>query len=138
MSSLGRRGVRIIEAPVFSDLRGSLTVTDSSALPFAPARMFVVYAVPSDQVRGEHAHRRCQQVLTCLHGSLQVSWDDGRHRGEVVLDSPSRSLYVPALVWGTQYAFTSDAVLLVLASLPYDSDDYIRSYHEFIAEFGGD
>src|SRR5829696_4713969 len=133
MSSLGRRGVRIIEAPVFSDLRGSLTVSDSDALPFVPARMFTVYDVPSEQVRGEHAHRRCQQVLTCLHGSLQVLWDDGVHRGEVVLDSPARSLYMPARVWGSQSAFTSDAVLLVLASLPYDSDDYVRSYDEFMA-----
>jgi UDP-2-acetamido-3-amino-2,3-dideoxy-glucuronate N-acetyltransferase len=137
MSALGRRGVAIIEAPVFDDPRGSLTVTDADALPFVPARMFVVYAVPSEQVRGEHAHRRCQQILTCVHGSLHVGWDDGEHRGEVVLDSPSRSLYMPNRVWGSQYAFTSDAVLLVLASLPYDSDDYIRRYDEFIARYGG-
>jgi UDP-2-acetamido-3-amino-2,3-dideoxy-glucuronate N-acetyltransferase len=137
VAPLGRRGVRLIEAPVFSDPRGSLTVTDSDALPFVPARMFTVYAVPSEQVRGEHAHRRCEQVLTCLHGSVRVLWDDGDQRGEVVLDRPQRSLYLPARVWGAQHSFSDDAALLVLASLPYDSADYVRSYDEFVAEFGG-
>jgi dTDP-4-dehydrorhamnose 3,5-epimerase-like enzyme len=133
---LGRRGVRILDAPVFQDLRGSLTVTDAATLPFVPARIFTVYDVPSKEVRGEHAHRRCEQILTCVHGSVRVLWDDGRHRGEVELSGPSRSLYVPARVWGSQYAFVDDAVLVVLASLPYDPDDYIRTYEEFVQECG--
>jgi UDP-2-acetamido-3-amino-2,3-dideoxy-glucuronate N-acetyltransferase len=135
---LGRRGVRIIDAPVFNDLRGALTVTDTAALPFTPARIFTVFAVPSKEVRGEHAHRECGQILTCLHGSLKVVWDDGRFRGEVELADPTRSLYMPPRVWGTQYAFEDDAVLLVLASLPYDAADYIRTYEEFLEECGGD
>ena len=129
--------MRILDAPVFNDLRGSLTVTEAVTLPFTPARMFTVYDVPSKEVRGEHAHRRCEQILTCVHGSIRVLWDDGRHRGEVELSSPARSLYVPARVWGSQYSFVGDAVLVVLASLPYDPDDYIRTYEEFVAECGG-
>ena len=38
------------------------------------------------------------------------------------------------MIWSTQYAFTRDAVLLVLASERYDSSDYIRDYNEFQAE----
>ena len=44
---------------------------------------------------------------------------------------------MPALVWGSQYSFVGGAVLLVLASHPYDADDYIRDYEEFVAECGG-
>jgi hypothetical protein len=32
------------------------------------------------------------------------------------------------LVWGTQYKYSADAVLLVFASHPYDANDYIRDY----------
>lgn len=131
---LGRRGVRILEAPVFSDLRGSLTATDLDQLPFRPERMFSVFDVPSKEVRGEHAHRHCEQILTCLHGVVHVLWDDGEQRGQVELDRPSKSIYVPPMVWGSQFRFSENTVLLVLASLPYDADDYIRTYDEFLLE----
>jgi hypothetical protein len=37
------------------------------------------------------------------------------------------------MVWATQYKFTRDAVLLVLASEYYDAQEYIRDYGEFLA-----
>ena len=37
------------------------------------------------------------------------------------------------MIWGTQWRYTRDAVLLVLASHPYDAGDYIRDYEEFLA-----
>ena len=55
---------------------------------------------------------------------------DGDDR-QVVLDRPDIGIYVPPKVWSTQYAFSDDAVLLVLASHPYDPDDYVRDYGEF-------
>jgi hypothetical protein len=36
-------------------------------------------------------------------------------------------------VWGVQYKFSADAVLLVFASQLYDSADYIRDYDDFLA-----
>jgi acetyltransferase-like isoleucine patch superfamily enzyme/dTDP-4-dehydrorhamnose 3,5-epimerase-like enzyme len=133
-TELGSRGVRLIVAPVFDDLRGSLTVTDAAMLPFVPRRLFTVFAVPSREVRGEHAHRACEQLLTCVAGSVHVLWDDGDDRGVVVLEHPSKSLYLPARVWGSQYRFEAGSVLSVLASLPYDPEDYIRTYDEFLAD----
>jgi UDP-2-acetamido-3-amino-2,3-dideoxy-glucuronate N-acetyltransferase len=130
---LGRRGVRVLTSPRFNDLRGSLVALEGSDLPFVPRRMFTVFGVPSKDVRGEHAHRECEQLLTCVHGSVRVLWDDGFERGEVLLDSPAKSLYLPPRVWGSQYRFTDDAVLVVLASMPYDADDYVRTYAEFVA-----
>jgi hypothetical protein len=58
--------------------------------------------------------------------------DDGRRRAEVVLDRPNLGLYLPPMVWGIQYKYTRDAVLLVLASDGYDARDYIREYEEFM------
>lgn len=128
----GKRGVLVTERPMFSDLRGSLTVTEVDELPFTPVRFFTVYGVPSKEIRGEHAHRQCAQLLTCVSGSVRVLWDDGTERGEVMLDSPTRTMLLPPRVWGSQFGFTADAVLTVAASHPYDPDDYIRSYTEFL------
>ncbi|MCA2185153.1 FdtA/QdtA family cupin domain-containing protein [Nonomuraea cavernae] len=120
------------ELRVAKDLRGELSVGEfERELPFRPARYFLVYNVPSREVRGEHAHRRCDQFLICVRGSCGVLLDDGRNRREISLDRPSRGVYMPAMIWGTQYRYSPDALLLVFASHPYDPDDYIRSYDEF-------
>ncbi|WP_255411798.1 FdtA/QdtA family cupin domain-containing protein [Cryobacterium sp. Y11] len=115
-----------------TDMRGSLVVAEfTDDLPFTPQRFFTVFDVPSRDVRGEHAHRQCEQFLVCLKGSVKAIVDDGLTREEFLLDSPSFGLYMPAMTWGTQYAYSPDAVLAVFASLPYDGTDYIRTYSEF-------
>lgn len=115
-----------------TDMRGSLVVAEFEAdLPFTPQRFFTVFDVPSRDVRGEHAHRQCEQFLVCLKGSVRAIVDNGATREEYLLDSPDIGLYMPAMTWGTQYAYSVDAVLAVFASLPYDGADYIRTYSEF-------
>lgn len=104
-----------------------------SQLPFAPQRYFVVYDVPPGHVRGEHAHRRCHQLFVALGGSVTVTADNGVAKEEMVLDRPDAALHVPPMVWTTQSRFTPGAMLLVLASDPYDADDYIRDYDAFLA-----
>ncbi|HVR70196.1 MAG TPA: WxcM-like domain-containing protein [Vicinamibacteria bacterium] len=126
-------GVELRPMPFVHDLRGNLTFGQHEAhLPFAPRRYFVIFDVPGQEIRGEHAHRKLQQFLVCLRGSVRVMVDDGKERDEVVLDRPDLGLYVPPLVWAAQFHYTADAVLLVLASDAYDPDDYIRSYEEFL------
>ncbi len=116
-----------------SDLRGSLMALEfADSLPFVPQRFFVVYAVPSPDIRGQHAHRECEQFLICLNGSVTCLVDDGTSRRTTVLSSPADGLYMPSMTWGTQYNYSPDAVLAVFASKPYDPEDYIRDYDEFL------
>ena len=70
----------------------------------------------------------------CLAGSVTCLIDDGNQRRTFVLDNPRVGLHAPAMTWGAQYYYTADAVLGVFASLPYDPDDYIRDYEEFLSE----
>lgn len=120
--------------PRFSDMRGYLSVLDFERdLPFVPRRCFLVYAVPNHRVRGEHAHRTCHQFLVAAQGRLNVVVDDGQRRKQVELDGPTLGLYLPPLVWGIQYKFEPDTVLLVMASEPYEAGDYIRNYDEFLS-----
>lgn len=127
------RGVAVHRLPCFEDMRGRLAVAEFGRdLPFAPRRSFVVFAVPSAEVRGEHAHRRCHQFLTCLHGSVHVMVDDGTQRESFVLDTPETGLHVPPMVWAAQYRYSPDAVLQVFASEPYEDADYLRDYQAFL------
>lgn len=126
-------GAYLTAVPIIKDLRGNLIVREiGNGLPFVPKRFFIVHDVPSPQVRGEHAHKKLEQLLICISGSVSVVVDDGTRREEVLLDSPEKGLYLPPLVWGIQYRYSADAALLVLASDRYDKDDYIRNYDDFL------
>lgn len=130
---VGVGGVRLVKLPEYTDIRGSLSVGSfSDDIPFKPKRYFLVYNVPSKETRGEHAHKECHQFLVCTHGSLSVLVDDGLSRVEISLDSPTLGLYMPPMIWGVQYKYSLDTVLLVFASHEYDPDDYIRNYKQFI------
>ncbi len=131
-------GVTLMHLPHVQDMRGHLAVAEfNSDLPFLPRRVFTVYAVPSSEIRGAHAHIACHQLLVCVHGSVHVVVDDGKHREEFVLDAAHMGLHVPPMVWATEYQYSADAVLMVLASHPYDAADYIREYGHFLARVRG-
>jgi UDP-2-acetamido-3-amino-2,3-dideoxy-glucuronate N-acetyltransferase len=124
----------LIELPLITDLRGSLTFAEyGQHLPFEPKRFFVVFDVPTVEVRGEHAHRELHQLLICLKGNCSVAVDDGQHRDEVILDRANVGLHLPPMIWASQYQYSQDAVLLVLASDIYKAEDYIRDYDEYLA-----
>ncbi len=128
------RGVKVISLSSYEDIRGSLLVAEySKQLPFIPKRVFFVYDVPSREVRGEHAHKALEQLMVCIHGECSILLDDGKIREELRLDSKDIAIYVPSMVWSVQYKYSSDAVLMVMASDVYDSEDYIREYETFLS-----
>lgn len=115
------------------DMRGSLSVGEfEREIPFRPLRYFLVYDVPTSEIRGEHAHLTCHQFLIVVKGVVHVVADDGENREEFVLDRNNLGLYLPPMTWGIQYRYSSDAVLLVFASDYYNSEDYIRDYRQFL------
>jgi acetyltransferase-like isoleucine patch superfamily enzyme len=134
--AVGRAG--LLRCPRLDDLRGSLVHGEfGKELPFEPKRFFLVFDVPSEEVRGEHAHRELHELLICVRGACSIALDDGKSRDEVRLDSPTIGLHVPPLLWRTHYKYTADAMLLVLASDVYRADDYVRDYDAFLAIVAG-
>lgn len=131
--SLGIGDAFIERLPNFIDMRGSLTpLQEGSGIPFKPERVFLVYGVKSSEVRGEHAHLTCKQFLVAAKGSVSVVLDNGLDRIEMRLADPSVGLYLPPMIWGTQYKFDPDSILMVLASRSYEPDDYVRNYEDFL------
>jgi len=134
LKALSVAGAKLFRMPLIKDLRGTLSFGEvGQHLPFEVKRIFTIFDVPSKDVRGEHAHRELHQFLICVRGSCTVVLDDGRSRDEVLLASPALGLHIPPMVWGIQYKYSEDALLLVLASDIYKASDYIRNYDEFLS-----
>jgi UDP-2-acetamido-3-amino-2,3-dideoxy-glucuronate N-acetyltransferase len=131
-------GARLYELPRITDSRGHLSFAEiHQSLPFPVVRYFLVYGVPSREIRGEHAHRTLDQFLVCVHGSCSVRLFDGEASEEILLNRPDLGLHVPPMVWTTEYKYSADAVLLVLAADVYKEDDYIRELDDYLAMMGG-
>jgi UDP-2-acetamido-3-amino-2,3-dideoxy-glucuronate N-acetyltransferase len=127
------KGVVIYKIPRASDIRGDLSYAEyNKQIPFAVKRTYLVYGVPGKEVRGEHAHIKLHQYLICVNGTLSVIVDDGKKRAEIELKSKDIGIYIPPFVWSIQYKYSTDAILMVLASEVYESDDYIRDYQHFL------
>lgn len=134
LPTLGVQGVRVISLPRIEDLRGTLVPIEfNDALPFVPRRAFFMFDVPTKDVRGESAHRTLSQILICLRGSVSLVVDDAHRREEIHLNSPDIGIFVPPRTWLSRYRHSADALVMGLASAPYDPDDYIRSYEDFRA-----
>ena len=132
VSSAGVGGCSLHQLRFVDDMRGNLSVGEFQRdIPFVPKRYFLIFDVPTREVRGEHAHKLCHQFLICVRGSCRVLLDDGKYRREITLDRPDLGVYLPPMTWGTQHTYSADAMLLVFASEHYAPDDYIRNYQEF-------
>ena len=133
IDTLAVGGVTLYRLPQFADLRGSMVVGEFDAqLPFQPKRFMVLHAVPTRQVRGEHAFKQTHQFIVCLLGQCTLVVDDGGARREVQLSEKNVGVHVPPMVWSVQYKFSQDALVLVLASREYDPTDYVRDYDTFL------
>jgi dTDP-4-dehydrorhamnose 3,5-epimerase-like enzyme len=115
----------MLQLPERADRRGSLVAFDGDGLPFAPKRVFLVHSAPVGSVRGEHAHRRGQQVLCCLAGAVAVELRLDGATQSLVLDSPRAALVVDAPVWSALRVLAPGTLLLVMVSEPFDPDGYV-------------
>ncbi|MCR5757841.1 MAG: FdtA/QdtA family cupin domain-containing protein [Selenomonas sp.] len=117
------------------DERGKLVVIEGAqAIPFDIKRVFYIYDSDSEVVRGQHANRESEFVLINVAGHSKVRITDGKEEFVVSLDKPMMGVYIPKMIWKDMYEFSSDSVLLVLASTHYDGGEYIRDYDEYLEE----
>lgn len=130
-----RNEVKIISLPKIFDHRGNLSFAEgNNHIPFKIERTFWIYDVPGGEERGGHAYKETEEFIVALSGSFDVMVDDGT--GNVQTFQLNRSyygLYVPKMIWRQMTNFSTNSVAMVLASMPYDANDYIRDYGIFKA-----
>lgn len=120
------------ELKVISDERGSLvSIEGGMTVPFAIKRVYYLFKL-NDLARGFHAHKELKQFMICLSGSCRVVLNDGRSAPQnIILNSPDRGVFIDHMMWHEMHDFSSDCLLMVLASDHYNESDYIRKYGEF-------
>jgi dTDP-4-dehydrorhamnose 3,5-epimerase-like enzyme len=124
---------RLIDLPFYKDDNGGLVVVEGlTHVPFNIARVFMVSA-SSGAVRGQHAHKRCVQFMVCSTGVIEIICDDGIDTATFILDRPSLGLLVPPSLWAQETFQKSDSVLTVFCDRPFEIEDYIRDYADFLA-----
>jgi len=123
---------QLLQLGVVEEPRGSLSVAEAARhVPFEIKRVYWVYAVPPGGERAHHAHREQHELLVAAHGAFTVHCDDGNVRSVHRLDSPAYGLLLPQMMWHHLEGFSEGAICLVLASGPYDYDEYVHDYDEF-------
>jgi len=122
----------IIDVPVIRDDRGAVGVVERDIpFPFEIKRVYYLFDVPSNAVRGSHAHKSLNQLIIAISGSFSVGLHDGTTKSEFLLSSPDKGLAVPPGYWRTLNDFSAGSAVLVFASAEYDPEDYIRDFAEF-------
>lgn len=125
---------KFYEFNCFHDKYGHLVPIEANQdIPFEIKRVYYIYGVEEGTRRGFHSHIDLQQALICVHGSVKILVKTPYEKEDIILDDPTRALYIGPMVWREMYDFSSDAVLLVLASNHYDVKDYIRDYKYYEA-----
>jgi uncharacterized RmlC-like cupin family protein len=122
----------LIHLPKFGDRSGNITaINNGLEIPFDTKRVFYLYDIPGGESRGAHAHKECHQFLVAASGAFEVLLDDGLTKRQVQLNSPTLGLHIPPGIWASEVNFSSGSICLVLASMEYSEEDYIRDYQEF-------
>ncbi len=131
----GIEEVRLLNFKEKGDERGQLVIVEGMKdIPFEIKRVFYMYGSEKGIIRGQHANKKSKFVLINISGNSKVKVDDGIRTKVYSLDRPYMGLYLPELVWKDMYDFSENSILLVLSSEYYDSNEYIKSYDEFLKQ----
>ena len=125
--------IRLVELPKIYDPRGNITFLESHRhVPFKIKRSYWIYDVPGGEVRGGHAYRQLEEFIISLSGSFDVVLDDGDNRRKFSLNRSYFGLYIPRMIWRHFENYSTNAVSLILSSRPYEEDDYLRNYEQYL------
>ena len=101
-------------------------------IPFPIKRIYLIHDVIKNAVRGKHTHKKTEQVIFCLQGSITIILDNGKEKEAITLNRSNEGLLLAPMMWHEMVAFKKNTILLVVASDLFDEDDYIRNYSEFL------
>lgn len=123
----------IIRIPTIKEkARGNLSFCEiKKHIPFNIKRVYWIYNVSPTKIRGNHAHKKTEQVLFCLRGSIKINLDDGKYKDSIILNKPDIGIFLGRMLWHQLINFQQNTILLILASNLYDEKDCIRSYNDF-------
>lgn len=123
----------IIDLPKFHDVRGNLSfIEEKDHIPFKIERAYWIYDVPGGEARGGHAYKKNEELIVALSGSFDVIIDYGNKKETYSLNRSYFGLYIPKGLWRELNNFSTNSLAFILASTPYNPQDYIRDYSQYL------
>ncbi|MDO8592382.1 MAG: FdtA/QdtA family cupin domain-containing protein [bacterium] len=135
MNKIKVKNAKIIKLQFFNDFPdGNLVIgEEKKSVPFAIKRFYFINNLFNKKaIRGLHAHKKLKQIILCVNGSFELHLDDGRTKQKIIMNDPYTGIYLGSKVWRVMKKFSSDCVILVVASDYYKESDYFRDYQKFL------
>jgi hypothetical protein len=124
---------KIIQLCKIHNRAGNITIIENNLdIPFEVKRVYYLYDIPSNEIRGGHAHKELYQLVIGASGSFNINLNDGVNHKTLFLNRPDLGLLIVPGIWRDLSDFSSGSVCLVFASEIYSENDYIRGYDEFL------
>lgn len=123
---------KIIDLPKILDPRGNLSFLESNIhFSFEIKRTYWIYDVPGGEIRGSHAFKKSREFIIALSGSFDVILNDSKKEVKYSLNRSYYGLYVPNMLWRRLENFSTNSLALIVSSISYDQNDYIRNFNEY-------
>jgi len=123
---------KIIHLPKILDSRGNLSFFENgNQIPFDIERTYWIYDVPVGELRGSHAFKKSREFIIALSGSFDIVLNDGTKEEKYNLNRSCNGVYVPNFLWRRLENFSTNSLALIVSSISYDPNDYIRDFEEF-------
>jgi len=125
----------LIKLHFFDDFPdGNLVIGEAEKnVPFKIKRVYFINSLFNKKAqRGLHAHKKLEQIIFCVNGHFTLRLDDGKTRQNILMNDPYYGVRLGPKLWHHMTKFSSDCVILVLASDYFKESDYIRNYKEFL------
>ena len=127
------RKLKVLKAKKIFHNNGSIIVLEEKAqYKFNFKRIFYVFA-GKNKIRGNHAHKKCIQLINCLNGSVEITCEDlKRKKYKFFLNDPKKYLIIQSMIWSTQKYLKKNSIVSVLCSEKFSEKDYIRNYSSYV------
>jgi len=104
-------------------------------IPFAIARVFYVWDIPENAIRGGHANIASKEGVFCLNGgfTLWLYSVDGRSY-RFRLDDPQLGVYIPPFWWVELGEYDPRTITFAVASTIFQESDYISDPEDFFCD----
>mgnify|MGYP001431735141 CR=1 FL=1 len=126
--------LKLKKSKTFSDKTGDLIpfYKNESLLNFNIKRFFFVYG-NKRYFRADHAHKKCNQVLIPINGTIEVCITNKNKKERKFLLSlrSNNYLFVPKDHWIKLKFLKKKSILLTLCDYKYDKKEYIQSKKKF-------
>ncbi|HEU5289679.1 MAG TPA: FdtA/QdtA family cupin domain-containing protein [Cyclobacteriaceae bacterium] len=110
---------------------GNISFLEESHEMFPIKRVYWIYDVTENAMRGNHSHLNSERIIVALQGSVEVSIENVQGESySFNLHKPSQALFVPRLHW-VKLKFEKNSLMIALSSCLFEDDVLLTDYTQF-------